>query len=112
MSNPNWVKGVSGNPKGRPRKGETFTDIINKVLKEKTVKWKTRNGKEKCISGKEATVRKLAELAIHGDLGAIKYLGDRMDGRPAMVDPTQKDTGAEIEADRSMIEQLLGAGEE
>ena len=37
MANPNWVKGVSGNPKGRTRKPEIelFREALAKVEKEK-----------------------------------------------------------------------------
>lgn len=77
MANPAWVKGVSGNPKGRPRKGKSLTDILERILKEKQV---TFRGKQ--ITGKEAAVRKLLELALAGDVPALKYLIDRIDGRP------------------------------
>jgi len=65
------------NRKGRPKKGQTFTDVLEKVLKEKTVDY---NGKK--ISGKEAAARKLLQLAISGDVTALKYLADRIDGSP------------------------------
>jgi len=65
------------NRNGRPKKGQTVTDAINSVIGEKSV-----NFKGKLISGKEAVARKLLELAISGDVPAIKYLMDRVDGPP------------------------------
>ena len=86
MANPAWKKGVSGNPNGRPRKGQTFTDILEGVLGEEVVK---HNGKT--ISGKEAVARKLLELAVSGDIKAIQYIGDRLDGRPFALNPPDGD---------------------
>jgi len=107
--NPNWVKGVSGNPKGKPKKGETFTDILNKVMREKSVEWKTKSGRKKRISGKEAAARKLVELAVHGDMGAIKYIGDRMDGKPATAEKTNDESARGIvEQNRARYDSLFG----
>lgn len=72
-----FQKGVSGNPKGRPPKGQTMTDILEKTLKKKTVKM---DGK--LISGKEAAAMKLLQLAMKGDVAALKYIFDRIDGKP------------------------------
>lgn len=90
MSNPAWKKGVSGNPNGRPRKGQTFTDILEGVLGEEVVK---HNGKN--ITGKEAVARKLLELAIKGDIRAIQYIGDRLDGRPFYLTQAPDGNGAD-----------------
>jgi hypothetical protein len=60
-----WKPGQSGNPAGRPPKGEALTDI----LKEKV--------------DKHAIAEKLIEVAMDkGDLAALKYIYDRIDGRP------------------------------
>lgn len=74
---PKYLPGQSGNPHGRPKKGQTFTDILDKVLLEEQV---TYNGR--VITGKEAAARKLLEMAIKGDMRAITYLADRIDGKP------------------------------
>ena len=60
-----WEKGQSGNPAGRPPKGEALTD----VLREKV--------------DKAGIADKLIEIAMKkGDIVALKYIYDRIDGRP------------------------------
>lgn len=82
------------NRKGRPKKGETFTDVIEIELNKKNVQLKTENGVE-LISGKEAVVRKLINLAVVDEsFPAIKYLMDRMDGSPRQsVSVSRSDDG-------------------
>ena len=70
-----FKQGKSGNPKGRPKKGETLTDL----LREKIESPKTPREKK---SRKEKIIEKLITLAEAGDLSALKYLFDRIDGKP------------------------------
>ena len=76
------------NRNGRPKKGETFTDALNLILQEESVTYRDMK-----ITGKEAAARKLLELAIAGDVPALKYLIDRIDGSPTV---TNKIIAAEI----------------
>jgi ribosomal protein L17 len=70
-----FKQGKSGNPKGRPKKGETLTDL----LRDKIEAAKTAREKQ---TRKEKIAEKLITLAEAGDLSAIKYLFDRIDGWP------------------------------
>jgi len=82
------------NRKGRPKKGESFTEILEKVLHEKVFNY---NGKK--ITGKEAAARKLLQLAISGDVAALKYLADRIDGTPKELTAGQYKINVEIVGD-------------
>lgn len=68
-----FQKGESGNPAGRPPKDETFTAILYRKLDEESHGGRTR---------KEYIIEKLLEMAEKGELPAIKYLMDRLEGTP------------------------------
>jgi hypothetical protein len=77
-----FTKGDSRiNRAGRPRKNKSFTETIEKYALQKR-----ENGE----SNREALVRVLFDLAIvDKNLGAIKYITDRVDGKPR-ENPTLK----------------------
>jgi hypothetical protein len=58
------------NRKGRPKKGQALTDILNYELDQK----------EGGILYRHKIAKKLIELAEGGDIQAIKYLMDRVEG--------------------------------
>jgi len=64
------------NRSGRPKKGAALTDILNYKLD-----LVHKSGKLK----REAVAEKLIELALDGDVSALKYIYDRVDGRPVQT---------------------------
>lgn len=64
-----WKPGQSGNPNGRPPKGLALTDVMRQMLEEKP-------------EIKKALMSKLFEMALQGDLPAIREVLDRIEGRP------------------------------
>lgn len=81
-----WKKGVSGNPKGRPKKGKTFPDLLQKELARITEEVEV-DGQTKVLSGKELLCRGLVSMALkspddHIRLQAIDRIFDRMEGKP------------------------------
>ena len=76
MANPNWVKGVSGNPLGR-RSEKPFADALKMELAEAGENQKKLR----------KIARNLIDLAAKendaGALPAILAIADRLDGKPA-----------------------------
>jgi hypothetical protein len=62
--NGRFLPGTVPNPKGRPKKGTALTD----VLKERVDAQELAN--------------KLIDMAMDGDTVAMKYIYDRIDGKP------------------------------
>jgi len=69
-----WVKGESGNLRGRPRRGSALADMLRAELDRTD---------SAGVPHKEALVSALVEAACEGDLRAIALIFDRLEGRPA-----------------------------
>ena len=65
-----WQKGRSGNPAGRPAAGESFAE----ALRGRLTPTKLAKLADKAIA-----------LAEAGDLRALTFIADRLDGRPAQA---------------------------
>jgi hypothetical protein len=77
-----FVPGKSGNPNGRPKKKMALTNVLEKLLEIKDIEHETADGETILIRRKEAIAKKIIELAVTGDVVAIKYIFDRVDGPP------------------------------
>jgi hypothetical protein len=87
-----FTKGDSRiNRNGRPRKDQAITDLIRKELNHKGA-----DG----IPKKKTVVKKLIDLALSGDVPALKYLVDRVDGKPVET----VDMSAEVNADMGITQ--------
>ena len=71
-----WVKGQSGNPRGRVPGRKSITDTLIEQLE------RTPPDKEDLRSFREIVAAKLVQLASEGNMDAIRYLSDRVDGKP------------------------------
>jgi len=83
--NPNWTEGQSGNPAGRPKKGSALTDLLREAGALAEADGVSKNDKLTAM---------LWAKALEGDMAAIKYIYDRIDGSPKA---TQELTGADGE---------------
>ena len=84
-----WKPGQSGNPNGRPPKGEAWADVANELLnsKEIDITMKMANGKVKRLSlesdksFRHAVIVGMIKEAMNGNVQAAKELADRTEGK-------------------------------
>lgn len=69
-----FKKGQSGNPKGRPKKEESITSLLRDKLSKKTG--------ESRKTAADQIAAKLVDMAISGNMDAIREISNRVYGRP------------------------------
>jgi hypothetical protein len=98
------------NRKGRPKKGECMTDILNWALDQKRIIKDGETGKEKSLLVRHILAERLISKAVDdGDVVAIKYIYDRLDGRPketVEMSTNRNDIPDAPEERRALMEQL------
>lgn len=72
--------GQSGNPKGRPKKGDTWADILEEVSMREEVILDKKTGK--VITYKEAVAIKAFQEAAKGNVYMVNTIMNRMSGYP------------------------------
>ena len=84
-----WKPGESGNPNGRPPKGEAWADVANELLnsKEIDITMKMADGKVKRLSlesdksFRHAVIVGMIKEAMNGNVQAARELADRTEGK-------------------------------
>ena len=67
-----FKKGVSGNPRGRPRGSLNVATVFTKTLRERVVI--NEHGRRKTVTKLEAALKQLINKAAPGDLRALRQL--------------------------------------
>jgi len=99
-----FVKGQSGNPRGRPAGAKNLKTLLNKALNEPVIV--TENGGRRKISKREAIVTQLVNGSAKGDFKAIQILLAMLRDIEGQTEPAAPETSAFSEADQKVLEQL------
>ena len=82
-------KGRTNNPKGRPRKNNTLTELLAKYGASKI-----ESGEFAGMKARDAIVKMMWQRALYKeDLAAARYIFDRVDGKPVETLRAQIDSG-------------------
>lgn len=71
-----YLPGTSGNPGGRPKGSVSLVTSIRRELERR---------RDLGQPGLEAVAARLVDLALEGDLRAVREIGDRLDGKPTQA---------------------------
>jgi Family of unknown function (DUF5681) len=99
-----FVKGLSGNPRGRPPGAKNLKSLLNKALNELVVV--TENGGSRKITKREAIVTQLVNRSAKADYKAIQILLGMLRDIEGGADPGSADTAAFTEADQQIIQRI------
>ena len=100
-----FIKGQSGNPRGRPPGAKNLKTLLSGVLNERVTVSKNGGGHRK-ITKREAIIIQLVNRSATADWRAIKILLDLVRDIEGQTEPASPETSAFSEADEKVIEQL------
>src|SRR3990172_11664377 len=78
-----WRKGVSGNPRGRPKKQDSLTSLLQEEIA------KICPADQEKRTCKELIVRATLQLAMKGNATALKEVWERLDGKILQTEKVQ-----------------------
>ena len=96
-------KGVSGNPKGRPKGSRNLATVLARALREKVVV--NENGRRRTMSKLDAAVAQLVNKSASGDLVALRQLMALADSFETQATESQERNLSE--ADAKVVQNLL-----
>jgi hypothetical protein len=99
-----FVKGQSGNPRGRPSGAKNFTTLLSEALNEPVIV--TENGGRRKVTKRQAIITQLVNRSATADFRAIKILLDIVRDIERQTEPSAPETFAFSEADEKVLEQI------
>jgi hypothetical protein len=99
-----FVKGQSGNPRGRPPGAKNFPNLVNETLNEQVVV--TENGRRRKISKRQAIIVQLVNRAATANFPAMKLLFDIVQEFERRTEPISPETAEFNETEEKVLEQL------
>jgi hypothetical protein len=99
-----FVKGQSGNPRGRPAGAKNMKTLLNKALNELVIV--TENGGRRKVSKREAIVTQLVNRSAKADYRAIQILLGMLRDIEDHAEPGAADPDTITEADAQIIQRI------
>ena len=99
-----FVKGLSGNPRGRPPGAKNLKTLLNKALNELVIV--TENGGQRKISKREAIVTQLVNRSAKADCKAIQILLGMLRDIEGHAEAGAADHDTFTEADEQIIQRI------
>jgi hypothetical protein len=99
-----FVKGQSGNPRGRPVGTKNLRTLLSEALNETVIV--TENGGRRKVTKRQAIITQLVNRSATADFRAIKILLDIVWGIERQTEPTAPETADFSEADEKVLEQI------
>jgi hypothetical protein len=100
-----FQKGVSGNPRGRPKGSLNVATVLTRTLRQKVAI--TENGRRRTITKLEAALKQLVDQAAAGDLRALRHLTALAHDAEAQQDARDSQQQDLSESDREVMQAIL-----
>ena len=99
-----FVKGRSGNPRGRPPGTKNLKTLLSEALNEPVIV--TENGGSRKVTKRQAIITQLVNRSATADFRAIKILLDIVRDIERQTEPTAPETSDFSEADEKVLKQI------
>jgi hypothetical protein len=100
-----FKKGVSGNPKGRPKGSLNLVTVFAKTLREKVVI--NEHGQRKTVTKLEAALKQLVNKGASGDLRALRQLVELAHDAEAKQNASGVESPAIDELDQAVVDGIM-----
>jgi Family of unknown function (DUF5681) len=100
-----FQKGISGNPKGRPKGSLNVATILMRTLREKVVI--NENGRRRTVTKLEAALKQLVNKAASGELRALQQLVMLANDAEQKEKPAVSQNPVINELDRKVMKSIL-----
>src|SRR5580693_4118675 len=99
-----FIKGQSGNPRGRPPGAKNLKTLLSEALNETVIV--TENGGRRKVTKRQAIITQLVNRSATADFRAIKILLDIVRDIERQTEPTTPEIYNFSEADEKVLEQI------
>src|SRR6516162_2014449 len=99
-----FVKGQSGNPRGRPPGAKNLSTLLSEALNETVIV--TENGGHRKVTKRQAIITQLVNRSATADFRAIKILLDIVREIERQTEPSASETSEFGEADEKVLQQI------